>query len=148
MIINYIEEAINLEHKMSRLYTKFAAIKDYDFWFKIALEELRHGSILQNMLYAIKISESDVSSDFDISEENLQELRLMNHKIEVLIEGEIEEDDIIKIALELESSASEAHYQKLSKKDSDNLIVKTFMKLGKDDVDHYNRILKYSKNSI
>lgn len=147
-IKTYIKEAIKLEVNMSRLYVKFSLIKNHEFWLTISLEEVRHADILKNISFAAGVSDDDLNNlnnDFIDSKESVDELILMNEKVEALIDSDILEEDIFKIALELEASAGEAHYQKLVNKDSDNVIVKTFMKLSKADSDHYKRILKQSK---
>jgi hypothetical protein len=51
--------------------------------------------------------------------------------------------EAFSIALEVENTAAELHYQEFMHKDEDSLIIKIFHRLNQQDKDHYLRIQAY-----
>jgi rubrerythrin len=141
MIKEYLMEAINLELNMSKLYLKFSNINntDYIFWYSLSVEEGGHAAILKNILSAIDM----IEYNFNITDIELNDLKNTNDNIDVILSNTYNRYDAFNIAMSLENSAGEIHYQKLIDSNIDDKIMKVFLKLNKDDNEHANRILDY-----
>ena len=148
-IIKYLEESVKLEYNVSELYIIFAEqfTEDYNFWWKIANEELNHASLLKTAIEFAKMNDfKDILIVGDIDD-----LIKMNNNFDNIIKDFLINPSRVKcfdIALEIENSAGESHYQETMSIHSDNEIVKIFQKLNQEDIDHYNRINKYKNNEI
>lgn len=145
LIKEYLNEAINLELNVSKLYLLFSKINDFDynFWYKLSIEEGGHAAILKNILYSYKL----IEYDFNISEIELNELKQTNEYILKLLKtNEYSRRDCFRIAINIENSAGEIHYQNLLDNDKiDDKIMKTFLKLNKEDDRHLEKITLYAQ---
>jgi len=146
----YLEEAIRLELNVADLYSLFAQQfeEDYNFWWKLSNEEMNHASILKTGIEFSKLNKIPQ----EIIPDNIDGLISLNEKFPSIIDDcqkNPNRQKCFEVALEIESSAGESHYQEIMIKHTDNDIVKIFQKLNKDDIDHYNRIKEYySKNLL
>lgn len=143
MIKEYLEEAIQLELNVSRLYIKYSSLNDidYTFWYALALEEGNHASILKNILQSIGM----IKYEFSIGETELNELKETNAFIRQYIAMEnVTREEALSVALSLEESAGEIHYQQLIDEDIDDRIMEIFIKLNKEDGHHVERIREYA----
>ena len=143
-IIKYLEEAIKLEENTSRLYQLFAEHykDDYIFWWRLSLEELNHSALLKT---GIEFAEQNEFPK-ELIPDNIDEIIQLNDSFDSLIENFKSNPTRYKcfeIALNIESSAGENHFQEVMTNHSDNEIVQIFQKLNKDDINHYNRIKDY-----
>jgi len=143
-----LDESIKLELNISNLYMIFYENlpDDANFWWKMVLEEKNHASLLRSgkEIFAPmdKFPEELLSS-------SLQELSEANKFIQSLIERYREvpptREEAFNVALHLEQSAGEVHYQLFMEKIPDTQLMKTFQKLNNDDKDHAKRISSYMK---
>lgn len=149
-IIKYLKEAIKVEFHVSDLYLLFANQfeEDYKFWWKIANEELNHAALLKTGIEFAKLNEfPDEIILGDIND--LINLNKKFIKFTKKVKKNPSRQLCFEIALEIENSAGESHYQETMSNHSDNKIIKIFQHLNHDDIDHYNRIKDYySKNII
>ncbi|MFC1551601.1 rubrerythrin family protein [Candidatus Latescibacterota bacterium] len=141
-----IDESINLELNISELYLIFnhAFQEDAYFWWELSEEELNHAELIR------KAGRIDILPDGILSE-------LLHSILQDLIDDNIEvisfinkyklkapsREEAFSVALEIEKSASEKHFQKFMANYSDNVLFQLFQKLNKDDKDHYDRIHSY-----
>lgn len=150
-ILDYLEEAIQSELNAAELYRMFCEYypEDYSLWWKLCEEELDHASLLKSAIQFYEFGDIP----FDISDTDLVVLTDLNKGFLSIIE-EFKKNPSRKyafdIALQLESSVGEVHYQKFmtnsDKNDHLSLILK---KLNKDDINHESRIKDYMlKNKI
>ena len=148
-IIKYLEEAIKLEFNASRLYLVFANYfeEDYNFWWKLSNEEMNHAALLKT---GIEFAKINVIPDKFIPE-NVDDIIKLNNMFDDIIK-EFEKNPnrqrCFEIALEIESSAEESHYQKIMDDNSGDKIIEIFKHLNKEDSNHYDRIKKYYSENI
>jgi rubrerythrin len=147
-IIDYLTSLIELEENAAELYLLFSSTiqEDYHFWWKLANEEMNHAALLKTSIEFAKMDELP-----HISTEDLEEVKELNKMFDNII-GEFKENPnrqkAFEIALEIESSAGESHYQEFMDTPSDNRVVQILQKLNRDDDDHYNRIKEYYAKNI
>lgn len=142
-----ITEAINLEYKVSDLYMLFYEQypEDEGFWWKLMLEEKNHASLLKTIN-----TFGDITGEFPnaLIPEHLKEILDSNENVTSVIKNFKEKPDrnkAFKIAIEIEESAGEAHYQVFINNPSNSKVINVFKKLGKEDSDHADRIRTYMK---
>lgn len=147
-ITSLFNEAIDLELNVANLYMFFynKFPEDSDFWWKIMLEEKNHASLLkvgkEMLLSSIK------SIPIEFSPPSIDQLIEANNKITSLLNEYKKRPPTRKaafeIAIELENSAGEIHFQRSIDSDSTEIqVLDIFKKLNRDDKDHAKRILDY-----
>jgi len=147
-ILDYLEEGVKNELNVSYLYAAFyyACPEDYQFWWDLSMEEVNHASLLRSGMDFCKFGDSP----FEVSDKDLQELIELNIQLPCIIE-EFKKNPSRKkafeIALELENSVGEIHYQKVMTSDKNDQLIKIFKKLNKDDMDHETRIRRYMREN-
>ena len=142
-IIEYLYELIELEQNAGRLYLMFTNYiqEDYHFWWVLANEEMNHAALLKTGVEFAKLGEFP-----NISTDEINEVKKLNSQFDSIIEEFKKNPNRLKsfeIALEIESSAGESHYQEFMDTKSDNKIVKILQELNREDNNHYNRIKDY-----
>lgn len=143
--IKYIQLLIDLELNVAEIYKIFADNnkEDYIFWMQLYNEENNHAILLETCIEFI-------NNDIDISNilpDNIDNLIDTNNKL-IDIKEEYKKtfgrELSFEIAMNIEATASESHYQNIMTNESDeNKILDIIKKLNKEDIDHYNRIKKY-----
>jgi hypothetical protein len=141
----YIDEAINLELNVAELYTVFckAFPKDFDFWWKLSEEENNHAALLRSLK---RIGPVIGEIPGEIFPHKLEELIAANTSICAIIKKfkkNPSRKEAFNIALEIEKSAGEMHFQTFMKRDSLPEDYDVFQKLNNDDIDHAARIQQY-----
>lgn len=150
-MLKYLEEAIKSELNASDLYKMFCRVfpEDYSFWWKLSIEEEDHASLLRSAYQFYKVQDLP----FEITQDDLNRLIEFNNTFDNIIkefESLPTRRHAFQIAISLENSVGEIHYQKfmtdLNKTDKLSII---FKKLNRDDINHENRIKEYiSRNRI
>ena len=140
-VLALLEEAISLELNVSRLYKKFFDCdEDSEFWWRLMLEEKNHAALLKTGKdYFLKMLPSEILP------ESLNELVEANKTIKELIDSKDTPSraEKFKIALKLEESAGEIHFQNAMQKETSEKVLSLFQKLNEDDKDHAERIRQY-----
>lgn len=145
-IVDYLNILIELELNVSRLYLTFSEHlkEDSGFWWKISNEEMNHASILKT---AIKFTEFD-KLPMDKLLENIDDVIYLNDNFNKIIEEFVEnpsKERAFELAIELESSAGESHYQEFMDEFSENKIIQILQNLNNQDNNHIKRIEEYYK---
>lgn len=141
-----IEQSIQLETNTSNLYAIFSnAHKAHtDLWSQLSMEEAGHAALIKNAAERCDIGELLSSEAISSS---LDTLARCNHHVEALIEQFQEtppsSDEAFSIALELEQSAGEIHYQEFMNIGDDSLLDKVFRKLEQEDKAHSTQLHAY-----
>ncbi len=151
-VLYIIEKAIEMELLLSDLYIALSHEfeEDKDFWWQISLEEKNHAAFLK--------SGRDIFIPFnkfplEVLPENASTLEQVNNRIRTFI-GYVEKKcvsrkEVFDLAVELESSAGETHYQTAMMKIPDSKILEIFQLLNEGDKDHKERMLQYmDENNI
>lgn len=141
-----IDESIQLELNVSELYRIFHAAfpEDADFWWKLCLEEENHAALIRSIKETFLPVGKFPEAIFCNSLENLKK---HNTKLRSLIrkfrDNAPSREDALNIALEVEQSAGELHYQEFIEKKEKSRIEQIFEELNRDDKDHAKRIRSY-----
>ena len=144
-----LDESVSLELLVSDLYLLFSTTypEDREFWWRMALEEKNHASLLRStenfMRVGVFPEEALMTS--------LEALQSANAQISELIrrmrEAPLPKAEAYRAALQIELSAAELHYQQLMEEDSGDRVMEIIRKLGSDDKDHAERIASLMSSS-
>mgnify|MGYP001545519690 CR=1 FL=1 len=145
-ISELIKESMKLELLVSDLYTVFykSFPDDKDFWWRLVLEEKNHAALFRSGLdseeVGIKFPENLVLQELDT-------LKIANADLKKMIDDfnlmPPTRKEAFNIALELENSAVEIHYQQFMENGAESAIDRIFQELNKADKDHAARIRAY-----
>ncbi len=140
-----IDESIKLELNVSNLYTIFQKIfpDDGDFWAHLVLEEQHHASLIKDARDTF-MSER---SAHDLLAPKLEMLEIVNGKLSALLEEYSKtapsRETAFNVALNLEESAGEVHFQRGMEKAETSTVVMVFQVLSINDMNHADRIRAY-----
>ncbi|MEI7524591.1 MAG: hypothetical protein WCJ95_09695 [Mariniphaga sp.] len=152
IVRQFLIESIALELNIGDLYQQFSAKyeQDYDFWWKLSIEEMNHAALIES------INDIFLTEDFlpaDKIELQTIKLRKMNYFIHENIEKFRTDNplraDAFKLAIEIENSIGESHFELFMTSKPNSEVVKIMQKLNGDDINHASRMTKYIfKNGI
>lgn len=144
-----IDEAIKLELNVAALYMSFHHTfpEDSSFWWDLTLEEKNHAALLK-------------SGRQHFIQHGLFPSQIVNTKLEVLVQANNELERLLEehketppsresafnLAIKLEESAGEVHFQRAMEKEPDSPAMELFARLNKDDKDHARRIREYMRD--
>ena len=146
-LLQLANEAMQLEYNVSKLYMIFrdSCPEDAEFWWKLVIEESNHAALIKSGLDYF-MPEGYFPDEIFPSMDDLQET---NRKLVSLLEKYINHppsrEIAFNIALKIEMSAAELHFQNTMTKTTDSDVLKLFQKLNQDDKDHARRIRAYMK---
>jgi hypothetical protein len=141
-----IFESIKLELNVSTLYTVFekAFPDDSAFWAKLALEEQNHAALIKDGRHTL-LSEPEFA--LDLLAPKVKMLEEVNGKLSALLEEYSKtppsRETAFNVALNLEESAGEVHFQRAMERPDASMILKMFQILNTDDKNHADRIRAY-----
>ena len=150
-IAEVIDESIKLELNVSKLYTLFHEIfPDHgDFWWTLSIEEKNHASLLltgKNHFGSIGMVPKKLLAT------RLEMLEMTNYELQFLIDKFTHtppsEEDAFDLAIQIEESAGEIHFQNFMQNNSDNPLEEIFHKLNSDDANHAERIRSYKEKYV
>lgn len=151
-LMQLIEESIELELNIAKLYTIFHKVfpDDSAFWSKMALEEEHHASLIKEVRDLLL---SGREFPRELLAPKVQMLLEANSKLASLLEDYSQNppsrETALKIALNVEESAGEIHFQRAMENSSTSTMIRVFQILNKDDKDHALRIRTHmSDNGI
>ena len=145
-----IEESINIELNVGEVYSLFHQLfpDDVEFWWKLVEEEKNHATLIQR---GQEHFEPIDMFPHNLLHRNLQDLKDTNSKLHSLIENiknaPPSRSEAFNIALEIENSAGELHFQKFMSGDASSVIDEIFKRLNEEDKEHVTRIRYYMKTS-
>ncbi|OQY11554.1 MAG: hypothetical protein B6I31_04700 [Desulfobacteraceae bacterium 4572_19] len=145
-VTSLVDESINLELNVSDIYLLFYKFfpNDAEFWWKLALEEKNHAALIRG---GKEYFEPVNKFPHNLLHHSLQNLKDTNSKLLSLIKNfentPPSREEAFNIALEIENSACELHYQNFIDEEVNSTTDKIFKKLNKDDKDHAMRIRSY-----
>lgn len=145
-VTSLIEESINLELNVSKIYTHFYKLfpDDAAFWWKLVVEEKNHAALIRS---GKEYFEPLRKFPHDLLAPLLQILKDANSRLDSLIKKYEEtppsREEAFNIALKIEESAGELHFQKFMDKEANSTTDNIFKELNKGDKDHAMRICRY-----
>ncbi|MDY6855980.1 MAG: rubrerythrin family protein [Thermodesulfobacteriota bacterium] len=147
-----IDESIKLEQNVAELYRIFSKSfpEDFDFWRKLQSEEKKHATLIQDAkipLLTLDMFPSELLSS------SLKALIETNERLDSLLKEYNEippsREIAFNVAIDIEQSAGEIHYNSAMQKSPTSGMMKVFQDLTDGDTDHSNRIRIYmSDNEI
>ena len=143
-----VEESVKLERNVGELYKVFSQTFDEDapFWDRLCEEEENHAQLIEKVGGLDFLTNKIIP---DMLSEKLNEIREANRSISSCIDENRSKppsrEEAFNLALKLEDSATEIHYQKFMNNDSEDMLSQTFQRLNADDKDHFTRISAYMK---
>ncbi len=145
-LIQLAEEAMKVELNVSELYMIFYLEfqDDSDFWWSLVIEEKDHAALIRSGLdYLIPIGRFPE----EIIGPVLSELVETNNKLSPMIaeyrETPPSRTTAFNVALQIETSAGEIHFQRAMSKSPESHIMEIFQQLNKHDKDHIKRLRAY-----
>jgi len=143
------DESIQLESNVADLYVIFqdAFPEDADFWKTLIIEERNHADLLKSG----KEHFAPVDTfPVDMLSTALEELKDANTALFRLMsqyqENPPSRETAFNMALRIEQSAGEIHFQKFMQKKADSHYADLFQRINGYYIDHEKRIRLYMKN--
>ena len=140
------DESIRLELNVAALYKIFGAAfpDDSFFWRRLAMEEENYAGLLKSGKNRF---EPLGKFPLEILPSSTEELESVNSSIKNMIKKYEKtppsREEAFNLALELEQSAGELHFQQFMEKESPSELEKIFQRLNRDDKDHIEKIRLY-----
>jgi len=144
-----LNESILVELNVGKLYRLFYELypEHAAFWWKIHLEEVNHAALVRSIKEhfepAGKIPTGLISS-------SIEKLQASNIVIVTLIKQYSDTapsvEEAFNMALNLELTVGEFHYQRFMDQDQNSVLDKTFQKLNKDDKNHAARLCSHMRH--
>ncbi len=141
-----IDESIQLELNVAALYTVFhdKLPKHQAFWWKLVLEEQNHAALIKSgKLYFEPLSQFPEN----LLAPKLEQLKETNNQIAAWTESyrltHPSAEIAFNLALYLEQSAGEIHFQEFMEREPCNNLERTFRQLNNFDQDHAKRLRQY-----
>jgi ferritin len=143
-----INESMNLELNVAELYLMFHDLfpEDAAFWWNLVVEEKNHAALFRS---GEELFLSRSKFPVDLVRGPLQDLIDKNRELSSLIEeyerNPPSREEAFNIALSIENSAGELHFQRFMDKDPGSRMGEIFQQLNQDDKDHVEKISSYMK---
>lgn len=146
----FLKESIEMELIVGDVYQLFSVKfpQDYDFWWKISIEEMNHAALIESIndifwnesilpLYSIEKQAEDLRKMIFSVKARIEQFKLVTPtRLEAF-----------KYGFELENSIGEFHYEFFMTEEPNSSVTKIFQKLNGDDVNHAKRIGNYMKDN-
>ncbi len=141
-----IDASIELELTVADLYFLFyeSFPEDSDFWWKMSLEEKSHAAILRSgkeSFEPINIFPHELV--YNSLSDLKNTIKSIREKIKEIKNNPISREEAFELAIEIEQTAGEHHYQEFMTKTQNEPIIKLFQKLNGADKDHIQKLLNY-----
>jgi len=141
-----LDRLVEIELKSSELYTIFrnAHEEDAEFWNGLALEEINHASLIKGALSSFV---EEGLYPVEVVPPTLAELDAVVRRLNQLL-GKFRKKpptraSAFRIALEIEDSSGEVHYQRAVEATPQSEFLKMFQELNAGEADHARRIREY-----
>lgn len=150
-LIEIIDESVKLELNASTLYSLFYGfyLEDSDFWWELQIEEKNHASLLKSIKEFFipydKMPEGLLVKNLDALKESNEAIESIISKVQKEIPSRLE---AFELALELEKSATETHFQMFMEGSFGEKFENVIRNLNREDRDHYARIKKYMEENF
>ncbi len=137
-----LQQMILLERKVGLLYSKFSDQfpGECRFWKTLASEEANHAAMLETLLEYIIESPELSALLLATKEETVSAINDQLEKIITNVGNITSREDALLIALQIEQSAGETHYQETAEMENSSVDFSVFQQLNSADRDHAKRI--------
>ena len=143
-----LDESIQLELNLAKLYTLFndRFEEDEEFWWQLSMEERSHAALLQQEKKQPQplqfFPENLLSKDLDALKAN--NARILAEATRFAA-SPFSREEALSLALHIEMSAGEAHFQEFMESETGSLTADLFKQLASEDQNHAKRIREYMK---
>lgn len=143
-LLELIDEAIELEMNIGKLYSLFSrkCPQDKGFWLQLEIEEYNHAALLKAAKKFVEYSKFPTNLVPQKTDQLKHSILQINENY-IRFENEPDRLKAFSIAYELENMAGELHYQQFMNSEDNDDLTKTFQKLNQADNDHSKRILAH-----
>lgn len=147
----FIDEAIQLELNAAAIYSIFSETipEDANFWAMLAWEEKNHAAVLKT---GKEILVPQDQFPLEVLPNFVQLLIETNNWLRSLIEefskARPDRATAFEIALKIEKSAGEQHFQRVMETPSDSKIINILQELCEDDLHHLRRVREYMAGTV
>lgn len=152
-LLQLVDEAINLELNVAKLYLRFKELfpEDSNFWWNLALEETNHAALLRSGresfmsvgMYPSELAAVTAVTVEALGEENNEILRLL----EEFKVNPPSRESAFHLAINQEESAGEIHFQRAMEILPSSEALELFQHLNNDDKDHARRLRTYMNSN-
>ena len=145
-LLQLIDESIKLELNVADIYMIFYNTfpEDSEFWWNLILEEKNHADLIRSGKSTFLLPRQFPS---ELLVSSVQMLYKTNNGLVSLLKKYNKKppsrESAFNIALDIEKSAGEIHFQLAMEKSPTSSIMKIIQELNKDYKDHINRIRTY-----
>jgi ferritin len=147
-LVPLIKECINLELNVAELYLVFYNLfsEDAAFWWKMTVEEKNHAALLRSgkELYLPR-NKFPPALVHGLLQDLINTNKELNSLIEEYEHNPPSREEAFNIALSIENSAYELHFQKFMDKKPSSRMEEIFQQLNQDDKNHAEKISMYMK---
>ncbi len=149
-VASLLDESIQLELNLAKLYTLFndRFAEDEDFWWQLSMEERSHAVLLQQEKKQPQplafFPENLLSRDIEALKANNG---VILTEIERFASNPGSREDALNLALKIEMSAGESHFQEFMESETGSLTAELFKQLASEDQNHAHRIRDYMKEN-
>ena len=145
-----LDESIQLELNLAKLYTLFNDhfAEDEEFWWQLAMEERSHAALLQQEKKQPQplafFPENLLSRDLEALKANNA---LIVGAFDTFGASPCSREKAFELALQIEMSAGESHFQEFMDSENDSLTAEIFRQLASEDQNHARRIREYMEEN-
>jgi ferritin len=149
-VATLLDESIQLELNLAKLYTLFndQFTDDEEFWWQLSMEERSHAALLQQEKKQPQplqfFPENLLSKDLEALKANNA---FISEQTERLSASPCSREEALSLALKIEMSAGEAHFQEFMESETGSLTADIFKQLASEDQNHARRIRDYMKDN-
>ncbi len=140
------EEAIRLELQIGKLYKLFyhEFEEDNGLWWQLTLEENNHAALIRSALESFVPSGHIPSQLVSPALETLIEINVqLSNLLKQFQQAPPTREEAFSLAIRLEESAGEAHFQEAMTQQADDTLLKIFQQLNDQDKHHLLRLQNY-----
>ena len=147
-ILDLLELSLELELKIAELYRFYSRCfsEDAAFWWKLSMEEGNHAALIKSGIqnYA-PVDKYPKEMIYPVTEEWKDLLRFIDRQLDQFTKKSPDREQAVQLAIALENSAGEKHYQNAMEYPEGSRMLKLFQRLNDGDRDHAQRIRHYFK---
>ena len=146
-----VDTSIELELVVAELYLHFHKTypEDSVFWWQMSIEEKSHAALLRSgkdsFIPLNKFPDELLSNSLSDLKKSVKSIR---EKLEDIKNNPISREEAFELAIKIEQTSGEHHYQEFMVNTQDESVINMFQKLNGADKDHSERLKSYMKDNV
>lgn len=144
-----VNEAINFELNLAKIYTLFKDLfeEDASFWLELSEEEMNHAAAIRKIKPFFDLDEKVAAELFQSSLDGFKKENEVLQEIIYSFKSNPDRKRALEIAVDIEERGVEVHYQAFVSSEKESEIAKLFIALNGNDKDHAQHISTYIKKA-